>query len=139
MTPSGYSDIFAISIHRHGLFFLVNISNFGILGVFRKMAILGVGRFKWILCCPLLIFFFFFFFFFFFLGGVLFNVKFKLFFIVFSAISNILYKQERTINTYKNSFSRVSNAISKPSSKIVGSKIVKKIEGGQSTKLSPAT
>ena len=50
-----------------------------------------------------------------------------------------LYKQEKTINNYKTSFSRVSNAISKPSSKIVGSKIVKKIEGGQSTKLSPAT
>ena len=46
---------------------------------------------------------------------------------------------EKTINNYKTSFSRVSNAISKPSSKIVGSKIVKKIEGGQSTKLSPAT
>ena len=45
------------------------------------MAILGVGRFKWILCCPL--FFFFFFFFFFFGGGGVFNVKFKLFFIAF--------------------------------------------------------
>ena len=35
-----------------------------------------------------------------------------------------LYKQEKTINNCKTSFSRVSNAISKPSSKIVGSKIV---------------
>ena len=52
----------------------------------KKMAILGVGRFKWILCCPLFIFFFIFFFC---GGGGLFNVKFKLFFIVFSAISNI--------------------------------------------------
>ena len=57
------------------------------------MAILGVGRFKWILCCPLFISFFF--------GGGgeggggLFNVKFKLFFIVFSAISNIFLKRLR--------------------------------------------
>ena len=36
------------------------------LGFSEKMAILGVGRFKWILCCPLFIFLFFFFFF---LGG----------------------------------------------------------------------
>ena len=78
------------------------------LGFSEKMAILGVGRFKWILCCPLFII--------------------------------TLYKQEKTINNYKTSFSGVSNAISKPSSKIIGSKIVKKkIEGGQSTKLSPAT
>ena len=46
-------------------------------------------------------FFFFYFFFFFFLfffgggGGGLFNVKFKLFFIVFSAISNIFLKRLR--------------------------------------------
>ena len=33
-------------------------------------------------------------------------------------------------NNYKTSFSRVSNAISKPSSKIVGSKIVKKNRRG---------
>ena len=39
--------------------------------------------------------FFFFFFFFFFWGGGLFNVKFKLFFIVFSAISNIFLKRLR--------------------------------------------
>ena len=66
------------------------------LGFSEKMAILGVGRFKWILCCPLFISFFFFFF----LGGWgggggLFNVKFKLFFIVFSAISNIFLKRLR--------------------------------------------
>ena len=66
------------------------------LGFSEKMAILGVGRFKWILCCPLFIFFLFFLFFFFFGGGgVLFNVKFKLFFIVFSAISNIFLKRLR--------------------------------------------
>ena len=40
-------------------------------------------------------FFSFFFFFFFFWGGGLFNVKFKLFFIVFSAISNIFLKRLR--------------------------------------------
>ena len=40
-------------------------------------------------------FVFFFFFFFFFGGGGLFNVKFKLFFIVFSAISNIFLKRLR--------------------------------------------
>ena len=44
-------------------------------------------------------FFFFFFFFFFWVGGGrgggLFNVKFKLFFIVFSAISNIFLKRLR--------------------------------------------
>ena len=47
---------------------------------------------------PIVYFFFFFFFFyiFFFLGGGgLFNVKFKLFFIVFSAISNIFLKRLR--------------------------------------------
>ena len=65
------------------------------LGFSEKMAILGVGRFKWILCCPLFISFFFFFFFFFLGGGGLFNVKFKLFFIVFSAISNIFLKRLR--------------------------------------------
>ena len=59
------------------------------LGFSEKMAILGVGRFKWILCCPLFISFFFFW------GGGLFNVKFKLFFIVFSAISNIFLKRLR--------------------------------------------
>ena len=50
------------------------------------MAILGVGRFKWILCCPLFIYLFIYLFFFFGGGGgggSLFNVKFKLFFIVF--------------------------------------------------------
>ena len=61
------------------------------LGFSEKMAILGVGRFKWILCCPLFISFFW--------GGGggggLFNVKFKLFFIVFSAISNIFLKRLR--------------------------------------------
>ena len=41
------------------------------------------------------LFFFIFFFFFFLGGGVLFNVKFKLFFIVFSAISNIFLKRLR--------------------------------------------
>ena len=41
-----------------------------------------------------------------------------------------LYKQEKTINNYKTSFSRVSNAIPKPSSKIVGSKIVLKKSKG---------
>ena len=65
-------------------------------GFQKKMAILGVGRFKWILCCPLFISFFFFFFFFFFGGGGgLFNVKFKLFFIFFSAISNIFLNRLR--------------------------------------------
>ena len=49
------------------------------MGFSEKMAILGVGRFKWILCCPLFISFFFFWG----GGGGLFNVKFKLFFIVF--------------------------------------------------------
>ena len=53
MTPSGYSDIFAISIHRHGLFFffffLVNISNFGIFGVFRKNGYLATDLRP---CCP---------------------------------------------------------------------------------------
>ena len=97
MTPSGYSDIFAIFIHRHGLFFFFE-STFRIsvfLGFSEKMAILGVGRFKWILCCPLFISFFFFW------GGGggegggLFNVKFKLFFIVFSAVSNIFLKRLR--------------------------------------------
>ena len=39
------------------------------LGFSEKMAILGVGRFKWILCCPLFLSFFLFFFFFFFGGG----------------------------------------------------------------------
>ena len=29
------------------------------LGFSEKMAILGVGRFKWVLCCPLFISFFF--------------------------------------------------------------------------------
>ena len=42
-----------------------------------------------------IVYFFFFFFFFFFFGGGLFNVKFKLFFIVFSAISNIFLKRLR--------------------------------------------
>ena len=69
------------------------------LGFSEKMAILGVGRFKWILCCTLFISFFFFFFFFFWGGGGggggLFNVKFKLFFIVFSAISNTFLKRLR--------------------------------------------
>ena len=70
------------------------------LGFSEKMAILGVGRFKWILCCPLFISFFFFFFFFFFSGGGggrrgFVNDKFKLFFIVFSAISNIFLKRLR--------------------------------------------
>ena len=50
------------------------------LGFSEKMAILGVGRFIY-----LFFFYFILFFFFFFLGGGggLFNVKFKLFFIVF--------------------------------------------------------
>ena len=93
MTPSGYSDIFAISIHRHGLFFFESTFRISVfLGFSEKMATLGVGRFKWILCCPLFISFF---------GGWgggggLFNVKFKLFFIVFfSAISNIFLKRLR--------------------------------------------
>ena len=104
MTPSGYSDIFAISIHRHGLFFFFFESTFRIsvfLGFSEKMAILGVGRFKWILGCPLFIYLFIFFIFFIFIfyfflgGGGLFNVKFKLFFIGFSAISNIFLKRLR--------------------------------------------
>ena len=94
MTLSGYSDIFGISIHRHGLFFFESTFRISVfLGFSEKMAILGVGRFKWILCCPLFISFFF-------LGGGvggggLFNVKFKLFFIVFSAVSNIFLKRLR--------------------------------------------
>ena len=95
MTPSGYSDIFAISIHGHGLFFFESTFRFSVfLGFSEKMAILGVGRFKWILCCPL---FFIYSFIFFWGGGSggLFNVKFKLFFIVFSAISNIFLKRLR--------------------------------------------
>ena len=96
MTPSGYSDIFAISIHRHGLFFESTFRISVFLGFSEKMAILGVGRFKWILCCPLFIsFFFLFFFFFFFLGGGggLFNVKFKLFFIVFFCNFKYLFEK----------------------------------------------
>ena len=77
-------------------------------GFQKKMAILGVGRFKWILCCPLFIFLFFFFFFLFYLfilfifffffflgggGGGLFNVKFKLFFIVFFCSFKYLFEK----------------------------------------------
>ena len=65
-----------------GMAYFVFESTFRIsvfLGFSEKMAILGVGRFKWILCCPLFISFSFFFFFFG-GGGGLFNVKFKLFF-----------------------------------------------------------
>ena len=99
MTPSGYSDIFAISIHRHGLFIFESTFRISVfLGFSEKMAILGVGRFKWILCCPLFIyffsfFFFFFFFFFFWGGGGLFNVKFKLFFIVFFCNFKYLFEK----------------------------------------------
>ena len=62
------------------------------MGFSEKMAILGVGRFKWILCCPLFISFFF-------LGGGggggggLFNVKFKLFFIVFFCNFKYLFEK----------------------------------------------
>ena len=64
------------------------------LGFSEKMAILGVGRFKWILL-PIVYFFFF--------GGGggggadggLFNVKFIFFSIVFSAISNLFLKRLR--------------------------------------------
>ena len=66
------------------------------MGFSEKMAILGVGRFKWILCCPLFISFFFFFFFFGGGGGWrggLFNVKFKLFFIVFFCNFKYLFEK----------------------------------------------
>ena len=51
------------------------------------MAILGVGRFKWILCCPVFISFFWG------GGGGLFNVKFKLFFIVFFCNFKYLFEK----------------------------------------------
>ena len=63
------------------------------MGFSEKMAILGVGRFKWILCCPLFISLSFFFFFFLGGGGVLFNVKFKLFFIVFFCNFKYLFEK----------------------------------------------
>ena len=41
-------------------FFLSQHFEFSVfLGFSEKLAILGVGRFKWILCCPLFISFFF--------------------------------------------------------------------------------
>ena len=77
-----------------GMAYFVFESTFRIsvfLGFSETMAILGVGRFKWILCCPLFISFLFFFF-----GGGgrgLFNVKFKLFFIVFFCNFKYLFEK----------------------------------------------
>ena len=96
-TVPQYTDIsvyrYTPTIHRHGLFYFESTFRISVfLGFSEKMAVLEVGRFKWILCCPLFILFYFIFFF----GrGGLFKFKFKLFFIVFSAISNIFLKRLR--------------------------------------------
>ena len=90
MTPSGYSDIFAISIHRHGLFFLSQHFEFRYFWGFQKKWLsLGLGDLNGYFVAHCL-------FFFFFIwggGGGLFNVKFKLFFIVFFCNFKYLFEK----------------------------------------------